>query len=103
LFLDSISKGCEELIIFAYSPIPSENDLINYQLKSLNVRLVSLGPHNSLPKRVFRFVGARRSLMRHLKEVDVFLVRSPTPLLLVFATLKKRRPIIMYLVGDYVE
>jgi len=50
-----------------------------------------------------RFVAARRTILKYFHHVDIFLVRSPTPLLVVFSTLTRFRPIVMYLVGDYVE
>jgi len=76
---------------------------MDYELTAKNIRMVNLGPHNSVPRRLMRLFAARRAILKFRHDIDLFLVRSPTPLLLVFSTLGTYKPIIMYLVGDYLE
>ncbi len=101
LFLDSLCAQCERLIVFSYTPTNSEEASINYELRSANIKVVNLGVHDSLPKRLLRFGQTRNLIANNLKEVDILLIRSPTPLVIVFKWIKKTKPVILYLVGDF--
>lgn len=103
LFLDSLCEGCTELVVFSYTPVKSEEPFINYQLKSSNIRMVDLGPHNTLPKRVMRFREAKIIIAKQIVNIDILLVRSPTPLLPVLASFRKQKKVVMYIVGDFLQ
>lgn len=103
LFLDSLCEGCAQLVVFSYTPVKSEDPLMDYQLKSHNICIVDLGLHNTLPERILRFREARTLIKNQIQNVDVLLVRSPTPLLPVFASFRKQKKVIMYIVGDFLE
>ncbi len=103
LFLDSIAKQCNQLIIFSYEPTVDELASINYKLVSGNINLISLGKHSSLPSRVLKFPGALFKIWGNRFLFDVLLVRSPTPLVIPISYLPKKIPVVLYLVGDYIE
>src|SRR5687768_3889794 len=63
----------------------------------------TLGPHCSVPDRLFRFYKTIRRFKSSLKQVDVLIVRAPTPLVLLFPLLFKKKKILLYLLGDYTQ
>src|SRR5262245_42749553 len=81
LFLDSLAAGCERLVCFLHEPLPGERLRMDYQIRGVNVDLVSLGPRESVPRRVLHARRTVGSLRDHLADLDVLLLRGPSPLL----------------------
>ncbi len=100
LFLDSLAQEVDELVCFLHTPLPSEEFIMDYSLQSKNVRLVSLGPHSPVPTRVLTASFIIGKVEKELANLDVLLVRCPTPLLPGFATFKKVKKAYL-IVGDY--
>lgn len=100
LFIDGLASECEEIVCFLHTPSSSEMDQMDYAIQGQNVRLVNLGPHNSLPKRLLRAGKIRKAIRDHYDAVDVMLVRGPSPLLPVIGNTWKK-PLALLLVGDY--
>lgn len=103
LFLDALSRHCHELIVFSYTPAAHEQAVINYRVSASNIRIINLGLHNALPKRLLRVGQAKSAVEKVINDIDIFLVRTPTPLISVFALFRFRKPVIMYLVGDFLK
>jgi len=103
LFLDSLARQTDSMIVFSYSPTPSELGEMNYRLESTNLEVVDLGRHNSLILRFLRFPWAIFLIWRRKEALDCLLIRSPTPLVIPALLLHKRIQIVLYLVGDYIE
>lgn len=103
IFIDALSVNCSKLIIFTYTPTVREEGLINYQLTAVNIELINIGPHASLPSRLIKFPKVYSIIKDNVKRIDIFLVRSPTPLVLIFGLLVRHAKIVLYLVGDYEE
>ncbi len=99
-FIDSLASHCESVTCFLHSPLPEEKNQLDYRLHSANVTLVDIGPHVSVPRRL---VGARRfvrPIQARRKDLDVLLIRGPSPLLPSIAWAVKGLPLALLLVGD---
>ncbi|MBN1449922.1 MAG: glycosyltransferase family 4 protein [Anaerolineales bacterium] len=101
VFLDSLASQCDALICFLYSPIAHENPYMSYALRSPNITLVNLGPHQSIPQRFSRMRQVTAQLSSCLGQLDVLLLRGPSPLLPTFAQKSKGLPVALLIVGDY--
>jgi len=99
LFIDSLTAHCESLLYFANSPVGDEMNMMDYVIKSPNVKLVDLGPHVSIPVRTVRAAFHVPSLLKSQVEVDLLLLRAPTPLLPLFYAVW-RKPTALLLVSD---
>lgn len=99
-FIDSLAPHLTQLSCFLHTPNPSEVELMDYRIESPNVRLVGLGLHDSLPRRVMRSKKIRRVFAAELPALDMFLFRAPTPLLPFLAKECGNLPLALLLVGD---
>jgi len=100
LFVDSLASWCERVVCFQHSPLEHELVQMDYQIRSPNVHLQSIGPHISIPIRTVVAFARRRIFRRWQDELDVLLVRAPTPLLPALASVWSK-PIALLVVGDY--
>ena len=99
LFIDSIAPHFEELVCILHSPSPGELDMMDYEIKADNVRLHSLGPHASIPRRYLRHRETVKSIREVQEDVDAVLVRASTPLLPFFKR-HWQKPLVLMLVSD---
>lgn len=99
LFIDSIAPNCAELVCFLHSPPRQNIDQLNYPIRAANVKLVSLKPHSSIPKRTVQALSGRRMFREWEPTLDVMLVRASTPLLPVVASAWSK-PLVLLLVSD---
>lgn len=100
VFLDSLAQNVDELVCFMHTPLTSEAFLMDYALKSKNVKLVSMGPHTSVPVRLLNAKRIVRKILPVIQRLDILLIRCPTPLLGALSqtgNLKKA----FLIVGDY--
>lgn len=98
LFIDSLSTNVEKLYLLAHT-IPGTGE---YQLKSSNIQLIDLGPKQSGIHRNLFSDKILKPINDHLRYIDVFLIRSPSPLAPAFSKyIKKGIPVFYYVVGDY--
>lgn len=99
-FIDSLASHCEQVTCFLHSPLAEEKSRFDYRLHSANVTLVDIGPHVSVPQRL---LGARR-FVRPVRDrrddLDVLLIRGPSPLLPSIARAVMGLPLVLLLVGD---
>lgn len=102
LFIETLSQEVDSITLYAYEPIDDEEYLMTYEISSTNIIFISLGPHNSLPKRLFRLFKTWNSIRNNLKTNEIMLVRAPTPLLPFFYIQFYRRPFVQYIVGSYI-
>lgn len=100
VFLDSLATQVIELVCFMHTPLPSEDFMMDYEIKCKNIRLVSLGLHTSVPSRLIRSWSTMRSIRLELSLLDVILIRCPTPLLASFSGIRIKKKVYL-IVGDY--
>jgi glycosyltransferase involved in cell wall biosynthesis len=101
VFIDSLAARCEKMICFLHEPRPSEESHMDYLVQADNVELVSVGPHVSALERT---VHARRfvqPLEARRADLDVILIRGPSPLLPGMARQARPLPYVLLVVGDY--
>lgn len=102
LFVESIAAETEEVVCFLHTPIKEEMEEMDYQVLSKNISLVSLGPHSSVPSRVFRAKYTLTPLREQVRQLDALLVRAPSPLSPYFYRYFKHDvEICLLLVGNY--
>jgi glycosyltransferase involved in cell wall biosynthesis len=101
-FVDSLGRCCEEVIYFCHTPMPDEMVLMDYTIASANVRLVEIGPHASVLRRLASAARFTRPLREGWRDLDALLIRGPSPLLPAMARAAGTLPIALLLVGDYV-
>lgn len=99
LFIDSLARECDTLVCFLNSPTENELVQMDYAIMSPNVRLVDLGPHITIPLRTLRALPRIPALHTWQNELDMMLMRAPTPLLPLFAQIW-HKPMALLLVSD---
>lgn len=99
LFIDSLAERCDTLVCFLNSPTKNEVMQMDYAVRSPNVRLVNIGPHITVPLRTLRALPRMPSALTWQNELDIMLMRAPTPLLPLFARIW-HKPLALLLVAD---
>lgn len=104
VFIDSLAEEFESITCFMHEPLPSEISKMDYEIKGENVKLYSIGPHYSLPKRLLENSRIIKQLKDEFKNLDILLIRAPTPLIkpIYLNAAHYNLPIALLLVGDYV-
>jgi len=105
VFIDGLAQQCDEVICFLHSPLKSEFTLMDYRIKSTNVSLIDIGLHEGMLKRTLKFRKYTAKITPYLSEVDIMLMRGPSPLMPFTAALchKYHVPYAYLLVGDYLK
>ena len=101
-FVDALADYCSEIVCFLHSPLADEQAYMDYALQKGNVRLVDLGPHTSVPRRLLSVRKYGEILRKEKKGLDALLLRGPSPLLPALANAARPVPIALLLVGDIV-
>jgi len=99
LFLDSLAEKTDELVCFMHTPLVAEEFMMDYTIQSKNVRLVSMGPHTSVPRRLLKSGSIVKDVKAELNRLDILLIRCPTPLLPALASVEIKKAFLI--VGDY--
>ncbi|MBO6974259.1 MAG: glycosyltransferase [Prochlorococcus marinus CUG1435] len=81
LFIDSIAKYYEEIILLLHLPNKKQKEITKYKLKSNNIKLVSLSVHSNIPHRYLLAPFFINKLFKLRNNVDNLLLRASTPYL----------------------
>lgn len=100
-FVESLAQHCEQVLCFLHSPLEHETKLMDHQLTARNVKLINMGPHANIMSRIWRSEKYRSLVQSHADEMDILLLRGPSPLLPALSAVSKT-PVALLLVGDYV-
>lgn len=100
VFLEALARHVKELVCFMHTPLPSEEFLMDYAIEGPSIRLVSVGPHDSLPRRLLRARSVVLECRAEFDRLDALLVRGPTPLLPALSKYSRAR-LALLIVGDY--
>jgi len=104
LFLDSLAPFCESIILFLFKPTKGESGGLDYAIQSSNIELVSLIKHYSIPIRLILSPLVRYKINRRLTDLDIMLIRAPTPLLpLISKDIKNVIPFAYLVVGEMTD
>lgn len=101
-FVDALADECSEVVCFLHSPMAAEQAQMDYALQKRNVRLVELGPHASVPRRLWSARKYIRIFRSQKAGLDALLLRGPSPLLPALANAARPVPTALLLVGDNV-
>lgn len=99
-FIDALAAHCESVVCFMHSPLAAEFSQMDYEIQAQNVKLVDIGPHSSLPKRLLNVRGSKQAVRGWKNKLDVMLIRGPSPLLSSIAAAVAPVPTALLLVGD---
>jgi glycosyltransferase involved in cell wall biosynthesis len=103
-FLDKLAEHCGQLTCFFHEPAsPAAYRLCDYSPRAANITGVNLGPARSAPFRSFTPASFLRRFAPYRQQIDALMIRGPSPLLPPLARAAQGLPIILLLVGDYVE
>lgn len=100
-FVDSLANNCERVMCFLHSVVPGEKSLCDYCIQSQNVEWIDLGMARSAPYRTIFSSRFTRYLQSTRQNLDVLLLRGPSPLLPALASEARDLPVALLLVGDY--
>lgn len=104
LFIDSLAPHCEKIILFLHKPLKSEVEILDYKIQSLNVEIVLLIKHYPIPIRLLLSHFVLRSIKERIKDIDVLLIRAPTPLLpLIVKAIKNNIKFSYLVVGEMLD
>jgi glycosyltransferase involved in cell wall biosynthesis len=103
VFLDSLADNVNELVCFLHEAKPSEQRFADYELRNKNIRIVSMGIHGSVPGRIFKKKQIFKSIKEEIDNIDLVLVRAPSPLVPYFKSYFPAKPLALLIVGDYVK
>lgn len=101
VFIDSLASHCKKVICFLHAAGSLSHLDLDYAIRSENVEWVDLGPHTSTLQRTLFPVRYTRQFEQRRGDLDVLLVRGPSPLLPAFARAAEKLPLALLLVGDY--
>ncbi len=99
-FIDGLADYCESLTCFMHTPLSNDMGQMDYCIQSKNIRLISMGPRNSLPSRMLSFIFYKHFFTETKDYLDCMLIRGPSPLLPWIAKAVKPTPVALLLVGD---
>ena len=102
VFLDSLAEHFESITCFLHSGLPGEAEEMDYTIRSANITLVDLGRRSSVPRRTLSANAITAPLRSRCKDLDLMLIRGPSPLLPAMANACQGLPSVLLLVGDYV-
>lgn len=105
VFIDSLSIYFDEIYLFMHSAKENEKYILDYKIKSSNVRLVDIGLHEHMIKRILYSEIYIKKIKKYIDTIDIMLIRGPSPLLpaITKLCLKNNTPFSYLLVGDYLE
>ncbi len=101
-FIDSLAQRFAGVTCFLHEPFSSDQPgLLDYSIRSANVRFISMGVTGSVPARMLRTRSYADIVKENMRDLDVFLLRGPSPLLPVIAHALNGIPKVFLIVGDY--
>jgi glycosyltransferase involved in cell wall biosynthesis len=102
-FIEALAACCSRVVCFLHSPRETEKAHLDHRITAPNVEWVDIGLHASTPSRVLHartFIAPAR---RRRDELDLMLIRGPSPLLPQMAATVRPLPRALLLVGNQVD
>jgi len=103
VFIDALASEVDSLTLLMHESIQYQPMIEDYTIKASNIRFISLGKNTPA---WYRHVFHRQILKNKMKQiinVDLLLVRSPTPLAPFFKSYAGNCKPVFLIVGDYLE
>jgi glycosyltransferase involved in cell wall biosynthesis len=102
-FLDGLAVHFQRVVCFLHAPRWSELAQMDYRILAENVELVEIGPRVSVPARELFAPRFTHPLKKRLDDLDLVLVRGPSPLLPAMTNAARPLPTALLIVGDYLS
>lgn len=103
-FVDALAQRCEEVICFLHTGSAADSQLFDHRIESSNVKLVNIGLHASVPRRLMNARKHTTPIRVQREHLDFMLIRGPSPLLPHVAAACYPHVLTgLLLVGDYVD
>lgn len=99
MFVEELARRGGAVTFYGHSGTRDETE--DMVLSAPLVRSVDLGPKRSAVARTLRPSSSLKRFDPRKDEVEVMLVRGPTPLLPAFVRASSRVPVVLLIVGDY--
>lgn len=104
VFIDSLADNCNTLYLFCEEQNKEESTEEDYELRAPNIKWVNLGTKSTFYHRVLFPQKKVRTINNHARDIDVLLIRTPTPLApFIWKNLYTHIPIYPLLVGNYID
>lgn len=101
LFVEELAKHAGRVTFYAHGR--STTGIEDYPLREPLVTCVGLGPRRSFPERLLFPARSLRAFTPQDHNLDVMLIRGPSPLLPHLAKASGDIPVAMHIVGDYID
>lgn len=101
LFVEELAKHAGHVTFYAHGE--STSGIEDHSLRRPLVTAVDLGPRRSFPERLLLPARSLRAFTPHEHDVDVMLIRGPSPLLPHLTRAAGDIPVAVHIVGDYAD
>jgi glycosyltransferase involved in cell wall biosynthesis len=102
-FIEALAGCCSRVVCFLHSPREVEKAHLDHRITAPNVEWVDIGPHASTPNRVLHARTFTAPARQRSAELDLMLIRGPSPLLPQMAATVRPLPRALLLVGNQVD
>jgi glycosyltransferase involved in cell wall biosynthesis len=102
VFIDSLATYVEELCLIMHESDEQDTEA-DYVLQGKNIKWVSLGKKTPAWHRAIFYSKILGEPLSKIKDYDVLLVRSPSPLAPYFSKFTQKGRLVYMIVGDYSE
>jgi glycosyltransferase involved in cell wall biosynthesis len=103
VFIESLAENVGELYLVMHEIYEDSEGMYSFELKSNKIKLLSLGQITPAWHRHFFHKSILMRKLEKLKNINFFIVRSPTPLSFFFKRYLNSCKVVYMIVGDYGE
>ena len=103
IFIDELAKQVDELTLLFFESNEQEMHEADYKLTAKNLKWVNMGPNKPAWYRSLNYRKHLAPLKKVLDDIDVVIIRGPTPLAPYFKKYVPAEKLVYMVVGDYKE
>lgn len=100
-FIDSLAKYFHTVVCLLHEATPPQKVFCDYRISEKNVQWSNLGHSGSAIQRTFLNWHYINRAKQKFSEIDILLIRGPSPLLPSLANSFSQKPLALLIVGDY--
>jgi glycosyltransferase involved in cell wall biosynthesis len=103
-FLDGMaSQEVDGIICFLHRPTKAEEQYLDYEIISPKISLINMGPRVKIYLRELFFLFYSKNFFLNKNDIDVLIIRGPSPLLPYFSFFSGNIKKVFMLVGDQIK
>ena len=103
VFIESLAGSFEELTLVMHEVNENQSNSCDYEIKANNIKWINLGKKTPVWHRDLFHRKILKNKLEQIKDCQVLIVRSPTPLAPYFKRYLKDIKLVFMIVGDYSE